>query len=58
MPEIKNKIQKGAFRFSEHAIKRMIQRLIEPFENRGVMGWRSDRGISSGQVFTKLSHVW
>ncbi len=29
---IKDKILKGKYRFSEHAIKRMIKRLIERFE--------------------------
>lgn len=30
--EIKDKILKGEYRFSEHAIKRMIKRFIERFE--------------------------
>lgn len=29
---IKDKILKGEYRFSEHAVKRMIKRLIERFE--------------------------
>jgi hypothetical protein len=56
--DIRGKIEKGEYRFSDHAVKRMIQKSIDRYEVEDVIfGGEVIEEYTRGQIFPKLSYL-